>query len=221
MNKWLISKEIKNIKEDQQNLCDKWSGVKAFQQIMTPKLRLAAAQVLNNQRNEASAIAEDPEHLWNKMKYPMLIRLFKQFEQEKHDWMVADTTWPEGANLKGLRNDNRAIVLEDGQDTVWTVDTVEKELKTRWHDVALQDLRTVCGITPEMELVSIMAMEIAMEIVSEVKRDIEKLYCKNNILQYNYYLHSFRLGETRLDDESFCPRTPLLMKYIKTATFGD
>jgi hypothetical protein len=135
--------------------------------------------------------------------------------------MVADTTWPEGANLVGLRHDNRAIVLEDGQDTVWTLDIVEKELKTKWHMESHQDLMSVNGISAEAELASIMAMEIAMEIVSEVKRDLEKLYCKNNILQYNYCLHSFRLGEPTLDYESFCPRTPILMKYIKTATFGD
>jgi hypothetical protein len=212
---------MKKIKEDQQNLVDKWSGIKAFEQIETPHLRLAAAQVLMNQRNEASEIAEDPEHLWNKMKYPLLIRLFKQFECGKHEWMVADTNWPENANLVGLRDDNRAIVLEDGQDTVWTLDVVEKELKTKWHCEALQDLRAVNGMDPMHELASIMALEIAMEIVSEVKRDLEKLYCKNNILQYNYCLHSFRLGETALDYESFCPRTPILMRYIKTATFGD
>ena len=80
MNKWLILKETKKIKDESRALCDKWGQIKAFDQIKTPELRLAAAQVLNNQRNEASEIAEDPSHLWNKMKYPLLIRLFKQFE---------------------------------------------------------------------------------------------------------------------------------------------
>lgn len=221
MNKWLISKEIKKIKEESQALRDKWGVIKAFDQIKTPALKTAAAQVLDNQRNEASEIAEDPEHLWNKMKYPLLIRVFKQFEQKKHEWSVCDTTWPAKANLIGLRNDNRAVVLEDGRDAVWTLSPVEKELKTKWCMESHQDLITVNGLDPMVELAAIMALEIAMEIVNEVKTDLEKLYCKNNILQYNYCLHSFRIGETKLDPEAFCPRTPILMKYIKTATFGD
>lgn len=221
MNKWLISKETKKIKYEGRAMRDKWGAIKAFDQIKTPELRIAAAQVLDNQRNEASEIAEDPSHLWNRTKYPLLIRLFKQFEQEKHEWTVSDTMWPKTANLIGLRNDNRAVVLEDGRDAVWTLDPVEKELKTKWCMESHQDLISINGMDPMMELAAIMAMEIAIEIVNEVKTDLEKLYCQNNILQYNYCLHSFRLGKTTLDAEAFCPRTPILMKYIKTATFGD
>ena len=221
MNKWLISKDIKKIKEDQKNLTDKWSKIEAFEQIETPKLRLAAAQVLDNQRNEASEIAEDPEHLWNKMKYGILIRLFKQFECENPQWSVVDSQWPKDANLVGLRNDNKAIVLENGKDVIWEVEPIERELKTKWNVNPLQELQTVHGLDPVVALTALQAMEISMEIVSEVKQDLEELYCKNNILQYNYCLHSFRLGETVLDYEAFCPRTPIFMKYIKTATFGD
>ena len=184
-------------------------------------LKTVAAQVLENQRNEQSERAENPDDLWNKAKYGFLVRLFKQFEQEVHSWTIGDTQWPEGANLIGLRDDHRTIILEDGQDVVWTVKPVHKRLKSHMNIDAYQILRAVNGMDPLTELASIMAMEVAMEIVSEVKRDLEKLYCKNNVLQYNYCIHSFSLGPMVLDPNSFCPRTPFLMKYIKTATFGD
>lgn len=221
MNKWLISREIESIRDDQQKLVDRWNKVAAFERIQNPMLKTAAAQVLENQRNEQSERADDPEDLWTKSKYSFLIRLFKHFEEEKHEWSVGYTELPEGANLVGLRDDNRTIILEEGQDTVWTVKPVNKKLRSVISYDACQDLRTVCGIDPLTEVTAIMAMEVAMEIVSEIKKDLEKLYCKNNILQYNYCIHSFSLAPTVLDPNSFCPRTPFLMKYIKTATFGD
>tara|TARA_Y100000034_G_scaffold43496_3_gene53082 strand:- start:11037 stop:11708 length:672 start_codon:yes stop_codon:yes gene_type:complete len=221
-NRWLISKEIDKIREEQKKLVDRWSLVKAFDAIETPMLRRAAAQVLENQRNEQSEEAEDPDSLWNQAKYGLIVRVFKQFENHKHDWMICDSSWPEGANLVGIRDDNRTVVLEDCRDTVWTVKPVEKILNVHANSFDyVGDLRAVNGLDPLTELTAILALEVSMEIKREVENDLKKLYCKNNIVEYNYCIHSFRRAEPELDAESFCSRRKLIMKYIKTATFGD
>ena len=214
MNKWLISKEITDIKEDQQKLMNK---SKVFD-YMNPDHRAAAAQVIANQK---TAIFQLEEHVWNKIKLGIVARLFVNFRQrEPSNYTSFDTEWPKNANFVGLRKDNRIIVLEDGQDTVWTVEPIERELKAKW-EWTNKELKSSCNLDPYAELAAILGLEIALDIVKEVKGDLENLYCKNNILQYNYCLHSFRLGEMKNDPEEFCPRRPILMKYIKTATFGD
>lgn len=219
-NRWLISKEVSEIRRSQQQLVEKWSTVQAVETIENPMIQTAAAQVLDNMRNEQSPEAENPDSMWNKMKYAIAVRMFRDLEST-NEYRMLDTEWPEAANLVGLRNDNRTVVLEDGRDTVWTVNPVFKTMKTRWSLEAGQDMITVNGIDPYQELASLMAIELANEIVKEVNNDLEKLYCKNNILEYNYCIHSFCLGDTKLDEDSFCLRTPIIMKYIKTATFGD
>jgi hypothetical protein len=215
MNKWSIAKEIEDIREVQQKSVYE---SKVFD-YMNPDHRAAAAQVIANQRNLDSI---PDQHIWNKIKSSIVARLFINFRQkEPSDYTSLDTEWPKNASLVGLRPDNRTIVLEDGQDTVWTVEPIERELKAKWAFSHCQDLKASFNLDPYEELAAITAMEIALDIVKEVKGDLENLYCKNNILQYNYCLHSFRLGEMKNDPEEFYPRRPILMKYIKTATFGD
>jgi len=218
MNRWLVSKEIKRIREDQQKLVEKFDVGKLLQRIENPMIKTAAAQVLQNQFFQ---LIESDNSYWEKIKYGMIINLFKRFESEIYSWTTSDVTWPENANLAGLRDDNRVVVLEEGKEIVWTVSPVEKQINTiSLNAECMQDIRSVNGLDVFTELASVIAGDIATKIVKEVKGDL-KLYCKNNILEYNYCIHSFRLEPDLIDKDSFVPSTPLIMKYVKTATFGD
>lgn len=195
-NAWLNKAEVEEIRKEQQELVEKH---KYNMVNFDPIYVTALAQVLNNQRN----LTVDS----------LAMKVFSLFEGTPSGGLT--TIMPKKVNVIGLRNDFRTIVLEDDKETVWAVKPIERELKAKWWWDEWADIKIPTNMTAFLTLLNIVSVEIGTDIVKEVNRDLN-LYCGNDILQYNYCIHSFRLGEK---DES--GDQPIYLKYIKTATFGD
>lgn len=123
-----------------------------------------------------------------------------------------NTTLPSYVNFDFTFN-NKAIVIEDGQEELWTFPYDDQRVVTAYdyHWAGSSDFSM-------LQICLLWAGEAAISVRKDILADID-LVKNNNISEYNYYINSIQLKAT--DNEWLGKGYELQVRHAKSVIFGS